>query len=111
LVLVVLSAACSGLVSATTAPGPKGDGTKAVPKRTQAECKFKEMDGRTGEISVEVNGVVKKYPTTDSTKYVLGNDLPVAYATIVGAFQGETVVVTLETRDGKEVITEIRKKP
>jgi hypothetical protein len=106
MVAFVLSAACAGLKPGGTTAPPKGDGLKA----NQVKGFLVSTDGNTGEITLETDSGRKKYMRADGCKFYDTYESTIPAANIGGLIKGD-VIVTLEKKDGKELVTEIRAAP
>jgi hypothetical protein len=110
LVLFLLSLACSGKSLNVSVPpaSPPGPTTPAL-KENQFRGLLVKSDGKTGDFTFEVDGKEKTYPRTDDFKAYVYADNPKPTAPfIANDYLMRDMLVTLEKKDGKEYVVEMR---
>jgi hypothetical protein len=94
----LVAAACSGIPSSSgLTTGQTVDGV----------CRG--VDGTTGNIFIEVNGVQKEYPRAPDCKFYDADGNPVT-SQMGAAFRDVKVTAKIEKKDGKEYVKELRGK-
>jgi hypothetical protein len=107
----LLSLACGGLKGIGTggpSASPDKDGVKL--KANQVKGFLVSTDGNTGEITLETDAGTKKYMRADGCKFYEPYESTVPEPNIGGLIKSD-VIVTLDKKDGKELVTEIRAAP
>jgi hypothetical protein len=108
LVSFLLSVACSGLASLTTVPPSTGP-TQPALKDNQFRGLLVKSDGKTGDFTFEVDGKEKTYPRADGFKaYVYADNPKPTMPFFYGDYHMRDVLVTLEKKDGKDYVVELR---
>lgn len=106
-VLFLLSLACSGLMSATTVPP-----NKPAVKENTVEGKWQGWAPEKNELYLEVKGEKKTLAMTKGTKfYAAGGFGELQRRDVDQGLATTDVVVTLESKDGKDVATKVTVKP
>jgi hypothetical protein len=111
LVGVGLSLACGGLKGIVTGgPSAAGDKDGVKLKANQVKGFLLSTDGKTGEITLETDAGTKKYMRADGCKFYEPYESTVPEPNIGRLLKGD-VILTLDKKDGKELVTEIRAAP
>jgi hypothetical protein len=106
-----MALACGKLsLSGNTAPPSSSAAKSDGLKDNQVKGILHQTDGTTGEITLLVDGAQKKYMRAPGCKFY---DHPedTKPANNIGGLIKRDVILTLEKKDGKELVTEIRGAP
>jgi hypothetical protein len=105
---VVLSVACGGL-SSISVPAPQVSESVKL-KDNQVKGWLVTTDPKTGELTLDMDGTQKKYMRADGCKFYMELEDTKTEPNLNYLLKRD-VVLTLEKKDGKELVTEIRGAP
>lgn len=97
----LLSLGCS-----TTVPSGSAPASHAL-KDNQKQVLLIRVDGKTGNLTVEENGAERTYAQAAGCKYYDNPHSTIASSSL-GAVMKSDVILTIEKKDGKDLVTEVR---
>jgi hypothetical protein len=103
--MVLMALACSGGMTTSQTAQQTGEGPAL--KDNQVKGYLVSMDGKTGEITLDVDGVQKKYVRADHSKWYSPYESKIPSGNMSEAI-GTDVILTVEKQDGKDMVPEAR---